>query len=247
MSNLIYGAHAVRIFLGRYRGHATRLLYTHPSKIIDLEPLLRQIKLPYQSVSPSDMRQLGLREYESHQGIALEIDVPLERLLVDIPEQLITRSADQKKDLLLLPEVNDEHNLGAITRSAVAFGGVCGVLMQRSSAARLSRVSAKTSAGAIFDMRFAYYNSLSNLCSLLDGAGYTLLIIQNTSESVDLRQFRREPDHNYVITLGSEDGRINPTLTKHAHKSLKISHTEQVDSLNLSVCAGIVLHRLSTG
>jgi 23S rRNA (guanosine2251-2'-O)-methyltransferase len=243
LSSYIYGKYPVQEFLKLHRKLAKKLWYVSENHLRLLPDLDRD--LPREEIrAPELAREFGLREYESHQGLLLETEKDLRSLLYMRLEDLLIEASEQSKSLIWLPEIQDGHNLGAITRSCVAFEGIAGIVLPEKNSARLNPAVAKVSAGTVFAMKYAGFHNIKATAQLIQSAGFKLIAIEKRPASILLNEFDFKQNTPAVIILGSEGEGIPSQIALFCDYSIQIPQSEAVDSLNLSVSAGIFLYEM---
>ena len=141
----------------------------------------------------------------------------------------------------MLDGIEDPHNLGAILRSADAFG-VDGVIIKSRGGVGLNGTVAKVSTGAISYVKVAEVNNLTKAALKLKDAGYWIVESDGSASlSYD------EVDYHCPICLvvGSEGFGISRLLLSKADFVVKIPMKGHVNSLNASVATGILLSLIS--
>ncbi len=171
----------------------------------------------------------------AHQGIALGC-MPLEEIGVD---DLIIRASTQNHfTLLVLDQVTDPHNVGAILRSASALG--CnGVIMQRKHAPGLEGVLAKTACGAIEHIPVAYETNLSRTLEALKEADF---FIYGFDERGDKSVRDIKPGGKSVLVMGAEGDGMRRLVREHCDALLRLPAQGPIQSLNVSNAAAIALY-----
>jgi len=172
-----------------------------------------------------------------HQGIALDCD-PLEEVFVQ--DLIISEAIQEKSVLLMLDQVTDPHNVGAILRSACAFGAG-GVIMQRRHAPELTGVLVKTASGAAEHIKVAYEINLSQTIETLQDAGYVVYGLDERGESAlgDLNV----PD-KCVLVLGAEGAGLRPKVAQTCNALVCLPTAGPIASLNVSNAAAVGLYAL---
>ena len=236
----IYGHHSVKEFLALFPEEASALFYTNESKLEGLTDLPEK----RHQLSAQDLRrEFRLKEFESPQGLILEIKHRLEELLnYDLESLLIHSSKKDRSNLILLPDIKDQHNFGAITRSAVAFESIAGIIFPGRDSVRLSPVTAKVSVGALFSLRYSQFYSLKKTIQTLKDNGYKILAIEKREHSLALNTIDFASLEPYVLIFGAEDSGIPKPIQAEIDQSIFIPQSDAIDSLNMSVAAGIVLY-----
>lgn len=246
MSTHIYGKHAVEALLTKYPEQAKKLWYsteTLPSKINDLVkglPLLTK-----ENIFAKDLtRKFGIKDFESHQGLLLEIKNELDSFLKISLEELIVESSFSEKPILWLPSIMDAHNLGAVIRSLVAIGNIGGLVIPSRGSVPINRVVAKVSAGALFYTKFAYAGSFKQTATTFKNSGFKILTLEKTSKSQSLTKVNFASHSPFVLVIGAEEDGVPKIISEMAEMNLQIPQSDNIDSFNLSVATGITLYEI---
>lgn len=174
----------------------------------------------------------------NHQGVALRRSPFSYTVLSDLLE-----SKSPPSPLLVLDGVTDPHNLGAILRSAWAFG-VEGVLVPKHRSAGLSSTTAKSAAGAIEHVALVRIGNTNQAIKDLQKSGYWVYGAAAEAETTLEQMVWGE---KVAIVFGSEGSGIRPGVRKACDGFFSIPIESRLGSLNVSVAVGIVLHRLYQG
>ncbi len=239
----IYGKHAIEELLKKFPNLALKLYYTRREKLEELN--LKDLKIEkFEINSESLRRKFNLKEFESPQGLLLELKEDINNYLKTSPEELILNACETNKNLILITNINDNHNLGAIARSCAVFNNVAGIIYSIESPARLIPSTAKISAGGIFHLKFAEFKNLKNLIKAINSSGMEILCFENRQESVPLKLWKEQNKEKspYIFIFGAEDIGIPREIQQTKHQSIKIEQNSNFDSLNLSVATGITLY-----
>ena len=169
-----------------------------------------------------------------HQGIAAELK-PYQ--LVSLEEIIIKAKKKEKKIIVMLDNISDPHNLGAIMRSADVFEA-SGIIIPKHNSVTLNATVAKTSAGAINYVPVAAVNNLNQAIKTLKDEGYWVV---STDGSAELSYSSIKYDFPVVVVIGSEGKGVSPLVLKNSDYIVKIPQYGHVNSLNASVAAGILL------
>lgn len=149
--------------------------------------------------------------------------------------------------VLALDEVSDPQNFGALLRSAY-FLGVDKVVVCAKNSSPLSAAASKASAGA---MELVTVYNAKIMMRFLDNAKANGWQVVGTAVSEDAISLPSLPlDKPTVLVLGNEGHGVRTNILKRCDHLVKIdSHVQGslVDSLNVSVCGGILLHQLTYG
>lgn len=168
-----------------------------------------------------------------HQGVVLECH-PLDDVhLLDVCEGSAENSV-----ILVLDQVTDPHNVGAILRSAAAFGADAIVTQDRNSAPE-SGTLAKSSSGGLEVVPWAQVVNLSRALDTIADAGYWRIGLDGTAD-IDLAGAM--PSGKLCLVLGAEGRGLRPNTAQHCDTLAKLPMTGKVESLNVSNAAAVSLY-----
>ena len=173
----------------------------------------------------------------NHQGIIVEM-LPHEYSSL---EEIIKSSKGKEQPLILiLDEIEDPQNFGAILRSADAFS-VDGVIIKSKNQVPLNWTVAKVSTGAIEYVKVAQVANLNNVIKVLKENGFWIYAADGSG-----KDSYEKVDYSGAVALvvGSEGRGISPLVMKNSDFIIKIPMTGHVNSLNVSVSTGILLSRI---
>jgi 23S rRNA (guanosine2251-2'-O)-methyltransferase len=154
-------------------------------------------------------------------------------------DSILARAAQRHEQplLVILDGVEDPHNLGAVLRTAEG-AGAHGVFVPERRAAGLTSVVAKASAGAIDHIPVARVTNLSRLLESLKTAGVWIYGVTPSANKVFTDVDLRGP---IGLVLGGEGTGIRPGVLQHCDECIRIPLRGQVQSLNVSAAAAVVL------
>ena len=234
------GFHAIeeRIKSGRPCGS---LLVAKPGpRAKELAVLATEKKIRIDRVGTADLDQLA----PDHRGIALEVDeggpeadVSLEEFL----EGLGKSGEGGRKDVLVavLDEITDPHNYGAIMRSCDQFG-VDLVITRRRRIAKYAEVISKTSAGASAWVPQAETANLPRAVEILKEEGFWIYGADMKGEAA----YKKDLRGRTAIILGGEGTGISRLLCESCDAMISIPSLGRIDSLNVSVAAGVLFYEV---
>ena len=173
-----------------------------------------------------------------HQGIALSCQPLAEISVIDI---IIKAEAKEKSVVVILDQVTDPHNIGAILRSACAFGAD-GVVMQTRHAPEMDGILAKTACGAVEHLPVAYETNLSRAIEKLKEHHYTVIGLDEHAPKTfgDLYKYERA-----VIVLGAEGPGMRRLVREHCDVLVTLPTQKPINSLNVSNAAAVALYALT--
>ncbi len=172
-----------------------------------------------------------------HQGVVAVLD-PFE---YSDPEQLIQSVKHAKGYLVVVDSVQDPHNLGAIIRSAEAFGAG-GLLIPKDRQAPVTTTVERAAAGATAHLPVARVGNLARMLEHLKESGYWI-VGADANEGVPPEQI--DLDRPLAILLGSEEKGIRPVNLRQCDARVRIPLAGKTGSLNVSVAAGVMLYALT--
>lgn len=173
-----------------------------------------------------------------HQGVALQ----LPEYEYAHPDDVIGDALDADTGLLVaLDSITDPRNLGAIIRSAAAFGAQ-GVIIPERRSAQMTAAAWKTSAGAAARVPVARATNLNRVLTQASDAGFTVIGLAGESET-DIEQVAL--DGPVLLVVGSEGDGLAQLVRKNCDQLVSIPITSDVESLNAGVAAGIALYEIS--
>lgn len=137
----------------------------------------------------------------------------------------------------MLDQITDVHNIGAIIRSAEA-GGVDAIIIPKHRSAKINGTVAKTSSGAIEHVNIIEVTNLTNTLEYLKEKGFWTV---GTDLSADKSYQDIIIDTPLCLVIGSEGKGISKNVKNHVDYNVKIDMVGQINSLNASVSAGILI------
>lgn len=178
------------------------------------------------------------KKIENSQGVAVYIsDYDYYLDSGEIVEYLL------KKDrslVLILDEIQDPRNFGAIIRSAEVFG-VDLIIIPERNAVKVNETVIKTSAGAIEYVKISKVVNLSEIIKTLKKLDYW--VYGAAGEGASCYNEEDYPQKT-VLVLGNEGSGMRKKVREHCDKLIKIPMFGKINSLNVSVAAGIIMSRI---
>jgi 23S rRNA (guanosine2251-2'-O)-methyltransferase len=171
-----------------------------------------------------------------HQGLVLECE-PLEDQFLD---DLAT--GDPARPIVVLDQVTDPHNVGAILRSAAAFGAAC-IVTQDRHAPPESGVVAKSASGALEIVPWVRVVNLARALDELAEAGYWRIGMAGEAEATFAEAM---PKGALAIVLGAEGEGLRHNIAAHCDALARLPISSDIESLNVSNAAAIALYAAAT-
>jgi len=198
--------------------------------------------LPISHCEVTDLARMVPKDVP-HQGLVLELD-PLDDLwLGDVLDRAEQSGGDKTRPIVVLDQVTDPHNVGAILRSAAAFDAVAVVTQDRHSPPESGTI-ARAASGALETMPWVRVVNLARALEEiaeasywrigLDGAGKTLL-----NEAV-------AGANRVALVLGAEGEGLRHNSVQHCDIVARLPISSTVESLNVSNAAAIALYAVAT-
>src|SRR5438128_148904 len=173
-----------------------------------------------------------------HQGVVIEAE-PLQEVWLDD----ILHVAPERAVLLVLDQVTDPHNVGAILRSVAAFGAI-GIVTQDRHSPPESGVVAKAASGALERVPWARVVNLARALEEIGDAGFWRIGLTGDAE-MELKD-ALGPERVALI-LGAEGAGLRPNTREHCDALARLPISDAVESLNVSNAAAVALYAAADG
>ncbi len=238
---MLYGIHAVTAaWLNPDR--ASRHLYGTPPALAALEPAMAQaksqgLKRPAPIATDRETIEKMLPLGAVHQGLALDAE-PLPE--VNLEDALIAAGMGPAS-FVLLDQVTDPHNVGAILRSAAALGAK-GLIVQTRHAPEVTGVLAKTASGAVEIVPILRETNLSRAIERLREADFFVIGLdeRGTTTLADSKFGER-----VVLALGAEGEGLRRLVAEHCNELVALPTQPPIASLNVSNATAIGLYEIA--
>ena len=202
------------------------------------ERILNAIKKERISLSYVDISKLDeMTSKGNHQGVVLEVK-PFE--YSDLTSIINLSKKKEHPLILILDEIEDPHNFGAIIRSADAFG-VDGIIIKKQNQVPVNMTVSKVSTGAIEFVKIAQVANLTATIEKLKENGYWIYSADGSGRD-DYQNINY--DGPVALVVVSEGRGISQLVLKNSDFIIKIPMSGHVNSLNVSVATGILLSRI---
>ncbi|TPR17687.1 23S rRNA (guanosine(2251)-2'-O)-methyltransferase RlmB [Apilactobacillus timberlakei] len=202
-----------------------------------VEEIIKLAKKKHLVISMVPKQKLDLlSDHQNHQGVVLSISPYKYASIDDLFEH--SKNNDTEPFFLILDNIEDPHNLGSIIRTADA-AGVTGIIIPKHRAVGLTATVAKTSAGAIERVPVARVTNLINTVNELKDRG--VWIFGTDIKGNDYRHW--DAKGSSAVVIGNEGKGISPLLKKNVDEMLTIPMIGNLQSLNASVAAGLLMYQ----
>jgi 23S rRNA (guanosine2251-2'-O)-methyltransferase len=229
----LYGLHAVQAALTNPRRKLGRAVLTPRAQETIGAKLLGRVRVEIQD--PGSIDRL-LPPGAVHQGAALEAWPLKSRDL----EEILSESSDVRRVVLVLDQLSDPHNVGAILRTAAAFN-VTAVVVQDRNAPPQSGALAKAASGALDLIPYVEVVNIARTLDQLAEKGFWRIALTGDGEQ---SLAEAAPAGDVALVLGSEGAGIRRLVREHCEAAAYIPIADRVESLNVSNAAAIALYEL---
>jgi 23S rRNA (guanosine2251-2'-O)-methyltransferase len=238
----LWGTHAVQeAWLNPERRirtlYLTELMFKHFDPVLQKARAAGLTRPDPQIMDKKDLDQ-RLPAGAVHQGIAIDADPLAETFVQDI----VAAAATEKHAVaVMLDQVTDPHNVGAILRSAAAFGAA-GVVMQRRHSPEMTGVLGKAACGAIDHLPVCYETNLARALEVLQQAGFYAIAMD---EHADVPLSALPARAKTVLVLGAEGTGLREKMREQCDALVRLPTKGAIQSLNVSNAAAIALYDLA--
>ncbi len=232
-----------------YGRHAVTAALANPERVIrkiwGTREVINALELP--PVLPivySDVADLGrmVPQDAPHQGIVAEVEALEDIWLGDLLEQG-TPDDQARRPILVLDQVTDPHNVGAILRSAAAFDAL-GIVTQDRHAPPESGVLARAAAGALEIVPWVRVVNLARALDEIAEAGYWRIALDGDADTTLDKALHGA--NRVALVLGAEGEGLRLNSINHSDILAKLPISPRMESLNVSNAAAIALYACVT-
>ena len=227
-----WGRHAVIAALANPERTVRKLWGTRAAvELLDLPPVI-----PVVYADAADLGRMVPPD-APHQGLVIEVD-PLEEIWLG---DLLEQGRDDHRPILVLDQVTDPHNVGAILRSAAAFDAL-GIVTQDRHAPVESGALARSASGALELVPWARVVNLARALEEIAEAGYWRIgMAGETRTTLDAALGTQK----VALVMGAEGEGLRQNVAAHCDTLARLPITPKVESLNVSNAAAIALYAIA--
>lgn len=197
--------------------------------------LIRRNSIPYQFVPVQKLNHITKK---NHQGVVAFLSLisygKLEQILPGIYE------SGEIPFILILDKISDVRNFGAIVRTAEC-AGVHAVVIPDKGSAQINADAVKTSAGALHTVPVCRVKELPESINFLKNSGLHIAAVTEKTKNLFYNSRLNNP---LALILGSEEKGISEKLLAQSDEKFKIPLNGKIESLNVSVSAGILIYEV---
>ena len=228
----LWGRHAVEAAL-KNPDRQHRKLWATREGVASLDGEL-PADFPVEWASPADLARLVARD-APHQGLVLDCDALEDMFLEDVLD------GDPARPLVVLDQVTDPHNVGAILRSAAAFNA-CAIVTQDRHAPPESGTLAKSASGALEAVPWVRVVNLSRALDEIAEAGYWRIGLDGDGPATFAEALPAGP---VALVLGAEGEGMRHNIVQHCDALARLPISSAIESLNVSNAAAIALYAIA--
>lgn len=201
-----------------------------------MQDLMKTMKRNNINFSYVPVEKLNRLTPNNHQGAVATI-APISFVSLETMVESVIESG-KKPLFLILDQLSDARNFGAIIRTAECTG-VDGIIIQKQGSAPVNGDTVKTSAGAVFNVPICKVDHIKDAIFYLQGSGIkTVAATEKTEQNIYDINF----NEGVAIIMGSEDRGVNPSVLKIVDEKAKLPMFGTIESLNVSVACGAFLY-----
>lgn len=238
----LYGIHAVLAAVANPRRQTFRIVIT-PDAEASLGPRLAVLAqshpghLPQPEVMPRDAIERLVPRGAVHQGIAAQVDALEEPDIDDIAR---ATEGHENAKVVVLDQVTDPHNVGAVIRSAAAFGAAAVIVPERNSPGQNATL-AKAASGAMERVPLVRVVNLARALDRLKKAGFWCVGLDATATKA---MHEADLTGKVALVLGAEGEGLRRLTREHCDLMVRIPIMKGMESLNVSNAAAVALYEL---
>ncbi|MGB0486657.1 MAG: 23S rRNA (guanosine(2251)-2'-O)-methyltransferase RlmB [Flavobacteriaceae bacterium] len=200
--------------------------------------LIKKLNSKSIEISYVPIEKLNRLTLKNHQGAVATIS-PIKFLNIEDLSELI-ESKQKELSVLILDQLSDVRNFGAIVRTAECSGVDC-IIIQSSGSAPVNGDTIKTSSGAIFNVPICKVSHIKDAIFLLKQHE---IKIYGASEKSETDLYQTNFGKKQAIIMGSEGKGLSNSVIKLCDSLIKIPLLGKIESLNVSVACGAILYEL---
>ena len=200
--------------------------------------LIKKLNSKSIEISYVPIEKLNRLTPKNHQGAVATIS-PIKFLNIEDLSELI-ESKQKELSVLILDQLSDVRNFGAIVRTAECSGIDC-IIIQSSGSAPVNGDTIKTSSGAIFNVPICKVSHIKDAIFLLKQHE---IKIYGASEKSETDLYQTNFGKKQAIIMGSEGKGLSNSVIKLCDSLIKIPLLGKIESLNVSVACGAILYEL---
>lgn len=236
MKDILFGYHSILEALKAEKRQFYSLMLSKKRslhRLDEIEAIAGQRNIKIQMVAPETLDKMT--EFSSHQGMAAETSGFSVNKASEVIPRIIKKNTPSF--LLVLENIEDPHNMGALIRTALC-AGVDYILIPKDRSCQPSSTVSRSSAGA---MEHADIFSITNTASILRDLKKNGVWISGLDAQGKTSIYEADLTGNIALVIGGEHKGIRPLVQKECDFLLSIPNKGRINSLNASVAGGIAM------
>lgn len=235
----LFGIHAVQAALD-YSPQKIRRAWIDSQRLdARLKPVIDELMALGLQPEKTERKKLDrMAEGKNHQGIVVAVELPAMRGEDQLKQDV--EALTQTPFYLVLDQVQDPHNLGACLRTADAVG-VHGIIVTKDNAAGITPTVCKVASGAAETVPVY---QVTNLARVLRWLKEQNIWVMGAAGEADQTVYDMKLDMPLALVMGTEGSGMRHLTRQHCDFLVKIPMVGQVESLNVSVAAGVLLYEI---
>ncbi len=235
----IFGIHAVQAALNYSSDKVQKVWVDNHRKDSRHTALTDQLKQLSLNVEQTDRKRLDkMTDGKNHQGIVIEVEIPSVHSENELKQKI--QKMSEIPFFLVLDQVQDPHNLGACLRTADA-AGVHGIIITKDNSTGITPTVCKVASGAAETVPVY---QVTNLARTLRWMKEQNIWVLGTSGNSNQSVFSTDLSMPLAVVMGTEGTGMRQLTEKQCDFLVKIPMLGQVESLNVSVAAGILMYEI---
>ena len=233
----IHGYHACAAAINNKNRQKNLLIMTKEAEEkLSKEMSVKEFDFDHRIVNRHEVEKYVGRDI-NHQGIGLNVK-KIEKINI---KEFILSLPQKNSTIVILDQLEDSQNVGAIFRSACAFN-INGIVLTESGTVSENSFVAKTASGALDKVPFTSINNISNVIKQLKDNGYWVYGLDgSSSKTFDTIEFPKK----IALVFGSESKGMRNITSSLCDEILKIDINTEIESLNVSNSAAISFYYLN--
>ncbi|MBC8299163.1 MAG: 23S rRNA (guanosine(2251)-2'-O)-methyltransferase RlmB [Pelagibacterales bacterium] len=189
-------------------------------------------------ISYVPIEKLNRFTLKNHQGVVATIS-PIKFLSINDLSKIVEKKKDSCQ-ILILDQISDVRNFGAIVRTAECSGLDC-IIIQSSGSAPVNGDTIKTSSGAVFNVPICKVSHIKDAIFLLKQLN---IKIYGATEKAEKNIYQTDFKSSQAIIMGSEGKGLSRSVVDLCDELIKIPLLGKIESLNVSVACGTILYEI---
>lgn len=243
---LVIGRNSISALLRQNAGNIKKIFYWGDTAKGDLKKLYNMAKqnLPASAIV-TDRNLVQPYISKEGQGVAALLKRGFDHYLGDFDDLLaeIDQRQEMQKDIapiVVLDQIQDAHNLGAIIRNAACFN-ISTVILPKDNQVHVTSIVTKVASGGMEFVRLIPVTNLARALDQLKQHGYWLV---GTTMEATTSVYQERFDYPVAMIMGNEGSGLRPLTKKKCDKLIRIEMGLNLDSLNVSVASGIIMSQI---